>query len=361
MLLFFLFFGLRGYLDTDFSIYYPIYEETPTLWDWDGILRFFSLNNTYDITRIEPGYKIYLMLLKSISSNYIIVQITSSLIDVFLINYFFKKYSAQYALSFILFLLFSGIILEINLLRNSKSIFIFLYSIQYIKERKIAKYYICNIIALLFHSSSIFFFPLYFFLHKKLPKVVIWSVFIIGNIVYILQIQYITPIISAIASSLGETYATLFDIYSSSDSFSSGYGITIGFIERFFTYILLFLSYNRINKYFKDNSSLNIFYNSFFIYFVSYTFLSEYSVFIDRITTLFSFSYWILYTYLFSIYKSNYRRIFVSILFIFAILKLYKSNNIIIRKYENIIFGVQSFEEAQSRLYQHIDKIFNNE
>ena len=133
MLVFFLFFGFRGYIDTDFAVYYPIYEMTPTLNDVDGTARFFSGINEDYIVKIEPGFKVALVILKSISNNYFFLQIVSSLINVLFLNYFFKRFSPQYALGFVIFLIFSGLIIEINLIRNSKAIFLFIYSLQYIK------------------------------------------------------------------------------------------------------------------------------------------------------------------------------------------------------------------------------------
>lgn len=363
ILMFLFFFGLRGYLDTDFAVYYPLYEDTPTIFQFDKILKFITENKNTDINRIESGFKIFFILLKTITSNYYFVQFVSTLIDVLFLNYFFKKYSSQYALSFILFFIFSGIILEINLLRNIKSIFVFLYSLQYIKERKIIKYYLCMAVALLLHTSAIFFLPMYFFLHKKIPKAVIWSVFLLGNIVYLLQVHFIAPIVQSVSTLLGGAYSLMAEFYTNSDLYSSGYGITIGFLERFVTFIIMFCNYNRIRGFVNDDKLLNIFYNAFFIYFICNTFLSEYSVFIDRVTVLFVFSYWILYAYFYSAMQKILKPFFNLVFFFFGILKMYKANNFITHDYKNVIFENKSYEEAYRQsiyiLNKHLDKILD--
>jgi hypothetical protein len=359
MLIFFVFFGLRGYMDTDFVVYYPIYEAAPTLSDTSGVVRFFShLTDDY-LLKVEPGFKIFVVLLKSISSDYFLLQIVSSLIDVIFLNYFLKKYSPQYVLGFIMFLIFSGLIIEFNLLRNSKAIFIFIYSLQFIKERNALKYFICNGIGLFFHSSAIFYFPLYFFLHKKIPNQVVWGAFIVGNVLYLGQIKFITPIVIALGNLVGGVYSLMAETYSEDSLYSTGYGITMGYVEKVFTFILFYRLYNRIGEFIKDEKLLNIFFNLFFIFTVTYLFLSEYSVLIDRMTTLFVMSYWILYPYVYAVLERMFKMVFTFILLMFGLYKMYNSNNNIIRKYENILWDKPTITRAYYIINKHLDKILS--
>ncbi|WP_159479117.1 EpsG family protein [Chryseobacterium sp. 18068] len=359
MLVFFVFFGFRGYLDTDFVVYYPIYEATPTLSDTQGVLKFFSgLNEDY-LLKVEPGFKVFAILLKSISEDYFFLQIVSSLIDVIFLNYFFKKYSPQYALGFIMFLIFSGLIIEFNLLRNSKAIFIFIYSLQFIKDRNPVKYFICNGIGLLFHSSAIFYFPLYFFLHKKFAPQLVWGAFILGNVLYLGQIKFITPMVVAIGDFFGGVYSLMAEAYSKDSLYSTGYGITMGYIEKFFTFILFYYSYNKVGEKIKDEKTLNIFFNLFFIFTVTYLFLSEYAVLIDRMTTLFVMSYWILYPYIYTLLERMFKLIFAFILFLFGTYKMINSNNNIIRKYENILWDKPTITRAYYIINKHLDKVLS--
>lgn len=359
MSVFLIFFGFRGYIDTDFVVYYPLYESAPSLFDTKGVVDFFwHLNEDY-LLKIEPGFKVLVVILKSISSNYFFLQIISSLIDVIFLNYFFRKYSPQYTLGFILFIIFSGQVIEINLLRNSKAIFLFLYSLQFIKERNALKFYICNGIGLFFHSSAIFYFPLYFFLHKKFPPILVWSAFIIGNILYLGQIKFITPIILAMGKFFGGVYAMMAQGYSEDSLYSTGYGITMGYLEKFLTFILFYSFYERIAAFIKDENMLNIFFNLFFIFTSTYLFLSEYSVLIDRVTTLFVVSYWILYPHIYAILDKSFKMIFATILLIFGTYKMLYSNNMITRRYENILWNKPSVTKAYYNLNRHLDKILN--
>lgn len=359
MLVFFVFFGFRGYLDTDFTVYYPLYEMAPSIGDTKGVAKFFSGMHEDVLLKIEPGFKIILVLLKSINEDYFTLQIFSSFIDVLFLNYFFKKYSPQYVLGFMMYLIFSGLIIEINLLRNSKSIFLFIYSLQFIKERNAVKFFICNGIGILFHSSAIFFFPLYFFLHKKIPMPFVWGTFLLGNLLFLGQIRYITPVVIAVGDFFGGAYSLLAEGYSNNKLFNSSYSISVGYFEKVFTFIILYLFYRKIGDKIKDENTLNIFYNSFFLYAVSYFFLSEYSVFIDRITTLFVFSYWILYAYLYTTLKQELKTVFTIILLIFGIYKMVNLNNNILRNYENILWDKPTITKAYFNFNKNFDKLFN--
>lgn len=359
MIVFVVFFGCRGYIDTDFMLYMPLYELSPTIDDSAGIAKFFSGINEDYILKIEPGFKVFMVLLKSISPDYFFLQFVSSLIDVLFLNYFFKKYSPQYVLGFIAFLIFTGFIVEFNLLRNSKAIFIFIYSLQFIKERKAAKFFICNSIGLLFHSSAIFYFPLYFFLHKKITPGIVWGTFLLGNFLFIAQIKYITPVVTAVGSMLGGAYNIMVEAYSDDKFTSSGYGITIGYLEKLLSFILFYKFYKKIGDYIKDNVTVNIFFNLFFLYTVSYLFLSEYSVFTDRITTLFVFSYWIMYPMLYATLERGLKTLFTFVMLLFGSYKMYKSNNMIIRNYENFLWNKPSVSRAYAVINKHLDSILN--
>ncbi|WP_363315516.1 EpsG family protein [uncultured Chryseobacterium sp.] len=359
MLVFFVFFGFRGYLDTDFAVYYPLFESAPNLFDFKEVANFFSHTNEDYLLKIEPGFKVLLIILKTIIPNYFFLQIISSLINVLFLDYFFRKYSPQYILSFIMFLIFSGLVIEINLLRNSKAIFLFLYSLQFIEKRNPAKYFICNGIGLLFHSSAIFYFPLYFFLHKKINPAFVWGTFILGNALYLGQIKFITPVVIGVGNMIGGAYAGLAEFYSESSLYSSGYGITIGYLEKVLTFIIFYKSYNKISEYIKDQNLTNIFFNLLFIFTTAYLYLNEYSVLIERITTLFAASYWILFPYFYATLEKFMKTIFTFVLLLFGILKMYKSNNFIIRRYENILWNKPSIAKAYYILNKHMDKILH--
>jgi hypothetical protein len=342
-------------------VYYPLYESAPVISDARGVSDFFSTTAEDFIIKIEPGFKFLVVILKSISSEYYLLQIVSTVIDVIFLDYFFKKYSPNYVLGYIVFCMFSGLLIEINLLRNSKAIFIFMYSLQFLKDRNALKYFVCNAIGLLFHSSAIFFFPLYFFLHKKLQPSLVWSLFILGNVIYLGQIKFITPLLVAVGNFFGGVYALMAEFYSTEKTYSSGYGITIGYLEKILIFIVFYTYYNRIveKRGEEKNAETNMFFNLLIMYTGSYLFLSEFTVLIDRITTLFAVSYWILFPLLYCTLEHTMKMFFSAIIFLFGFYKMYRSNNIIIRKYENILWDNPSVSRAYYNVNKHLDKILN--
>ncbi|GAP72124.1 hypothetical protein SAMD00024442_25_11 [Candidatus Symbiothrix dinenymphae] len=352
---FLFFFGLRGYIFSDWAVYYPLFEQTPSIWSGD-IVDFFVTDN-FGLVRIEPGYKVYCVLLKSFFSDFFCFQFVSAAIDVFFLDYFFRRYSKNYALSFVLFILFGGLGLEINLMRNIKAIFLFLYSIKYIEKKNFKAYLLCNVIGMSFHFSSILFLPMYFLLNRNLSKTFIWITFIIGNILYLLQIKYIGAIVSYIASMVGGKYAIAVSSYLGSEIYGASYGISIGYIERTFTYLLLFWNYKKILR----NNIMygKIFLNSFLIYFVMFSFFSEASIFTDRFPVLFIFSYWILYPEFFSILKRKSNKlIFIFLLLCYGVLKQLKGSNIM-DEYENVLFGTHSYQEELNIMSDSMQQIMD--
>ena len=73
---------------------------------------------------------------------------------------------------------------------------IFLYSIQYIKERNILKFTLCILIATLFHYTAIIAFPLFFLRHDKLSARSYFVGFIICFLFFFLKVSLIDILIN---------------------------------------------------------------------------------------------------------------------------------------------------------------------
>ena len=159
MLLYLLFFGFRGYIGADWNNYYPFYKMLPSL--------FSGGYGTHDFL-FEPGFLLFSTICKTISSNYHFFIFVNSLVNILLLNIFIKRYlpTRKYVLGIMIFILMGGFNNEIDLLRSSKSVLLFMISIKYIEEKKLSKFLLINLIGLSFHSMSIIFFPLYFFLNR---------------------------------------------------------------------------------------------------------------------------------------------------------------------------------------------------
>jgi len=366
IILFLFFFGLRGFVYTDWVIYAPLFEKLPTIGE-GGLSKVLSTDFSEEFLTdvsvgkagLELGFVYFTVFFKSIINNYFAFIFTNTLIDVILLNIFLKRYTKYYVLSIILFMVFGGFILEFNLLRNIKALLLFLVSLKYLQERRIVPYFLLNILGFFFHSSALIFFPLYFILNKQWPQWLIWSIFIVGNIIFLLHIKYLEPITVTIADIMGGRMGVKARLYFASDFYSQAYGLGLGYIERVITFLVMILSQKKLKE---QNAYNQIFINCFLLYFIIYFFFSEIMVAVQRLSVLFVFAYWILYPeLLFSIKESVNKWILVIAILGYSTLKITQANSTISSRYDNLLFGIESFEDRSTKIYNNYDALFKQE
>ncbi len=339
-ILFIFFFGLRGFIQSDFQNYYPWFEELPTLWKGKLLESF--------ISSYEPGFVLFTVICKSLIPNYFFWVFICVLLDILLLKKIFKEYSVNVCLSFAIYFAIGAIIMEYNLMRNIKAILIILLSLKYLRERKLGKYLMCILIAMCFHLMAIIFIPLYFILHKRWPKPLLFVIFISCLAVLFLRISFLPVILPLVAQALGGEYAILTEHYFSSGALDSSYGISFGLIERVITFFLVFCYYD---KWADKVGDKYIFLNMVVIYFMCFTLLTEMSVLLERFSYFFALSYCIFYPNLLKLVKIPNNK-YILVFFIVAVftLKIAVQTKTIVCKYDNILFGIESFEERLSTL-----------
>lgn len=335
-----LFLGLRGHLMSDWMSYYPYFDSLPSLVthsssDLFGGIQLLS----------EPLFYIYSVIIKTVVDNYFFWIFIHVLIDIFILDRFFHRYSSYYVLSFIVFFVFGGAGLEINMLRNIKAIMLFLLSFQYLEARKPLPYFLLNSVGLLFHVSSILYFPLYFIVNKQFSKKFIWGIFIVGNVIFLLKISFIFPILKILGQILGGRIEHVITVYGNLDIYSKGYALSVGFIERNITFILFALYYQKLtlaNKYNK------LFFNIYLCYFVTFFFFSDMTIITERVPNLFFCSYWVLYPNMFKLVENlrNQKLVFYYMVLLLCFKTTSGFGNILCR-YDNVITGVSSFAERK--------------
>lgn len=362
MLVFLLFFGLRGFVYTDWLVYYNMFNGLPTFWSGDlgGALssdftQEFVTDVSMDQAGLELGFIYSTVLFKSFIPDYYLWVFCSVLIDVLIINQFVKRYSEYYVLSFIFFLVFGGVAIEMNLMRNVKALMLFLLSLKYLEERRLLPYILLNAIGLTFHVSAIFFFPLYFILNKEWPKWLTWSIFILGNILFLSHLNYIKPVVLGITDLLGGRMAIKAKLYFESELYSKAIGFGMGYFERIGTFILLMIMQRRlINK----RPSNIIFINAYICFFFIYFFFYEIMIAIERMALLFSFSYWIIYPALFGELKRIRQKLMAYVLLVvYSLLIIYKDNKSVFSRYDNLLFGIQSYEDRKQIMDENLDLV----
>lgn len=342
--LLFFFIGLRGFIFSDWKSFHPFYEAAPTLFSGtDTVVRFVQ-TSMYSVW--EKGFVLYSILIKTLCGNYFFWQAFSYTIDFLILRWVFSTYAPRrICLCFAFFFVF-GLVLQVNLLRNIKAILLFMISLRFVESRKILPFLLLNGAGCLFHISSIIFLPLYFILAKRLAPGMLIAIFLLGNVIYLAQIPWCLPVLNLLGTLMDNRLSALIETYAASERWTVSYGVTIGYIERTGTFILMMM----YRKKLCSNTSGNILFNCLLLYLFSYLYLSEMRILTDRIPILFSFSYWLLYPMLYGFLPRTKKALFLCLFCMYSCMKLLFGGKSILYSYDNALFLRWSYEERVQTL-----------
>lgn len=334
--IFVFFFGFRGYIMSDWIIYHNLFYDCAL----EDIRNFKLSADGY----IEPGFTLFMIVCKSIFRDYHFFVFVSTLINTVLLIRFFNKYSNNVLLCLMLFIIFDGLTIMVNLMRNSIAILICLNALEYLQNKRPIQYFTLCIIAATFHVSSLIFIPLYFLLNIRIPRWTFISLIILLNIIYLLHIPIIVHLLSFTGLDTDNTDKVI--AYTQKLVYTSK--LSIGYIERLFTSFLIICYYDKLHEIRKESS---IFINAFLIYIMFLFVFSDFPIIGHRMANLFAFSYWILWGDFIKCFAiENNRRIFTAFLFMYCIFRIIGSTQLPDFEYENVLFGAKSYDE---RLYIH--------
>ena len=337
MIVFVVFFCFRGYVQTDTINYYALFERLP------GIL-----SGIADEPHFDKGFIVYMEIIKSLGFNYDQFIIISTFIDLILLTILFRQYFSYkyYALFFYLFLMFTGLEYEFNLMRNIKATLLFLISIKYIYSRNFIKFLILNLLALSFHWSSILFFPLYFILHKEISLKSYSVLFLVGILIYVLM-PYVLHALLQIFTTVFEGYmfTEKIDDYLNLDMFSAGKQFSLMDIALMIWYVLILITYNQIKR---TSPHVICFINLFALYFLFSCMGSGMILFRQRVAILFEPSCWLLFIWLIKSQRYTNKVILFSVIVLYGMFLTYRrTKNDTMYQYDNFLLSekVISMEE----------------
>ena len=333
---FLFFFGFRGYIYTDWTSYTEVFRRV----EWDDLCKF----DITDERLHEPGFTLFCLLVKTLTGDYIFLNVFSITIYLVLFLRFCKQFGIQNKpLVLMLFLAMDGAVIAINLIRNCISIAIWLNALIYIKEKKPLPYFALCLLALTFHFSALLFFPLYFLLNLKTNRWVFLCSFIFFFLFFLtkqsiilnaLQILGLEGALEVKAEAYTELYVTSRVLNPS------------GTLEIFALVILVFIYFSEITKRFKGGGYIIL--NTLLLYFFAYYFCGEFKTMSDRISTLFVFARWMVWTEMISIlFIENNRKLLAGIIFLYCFYMTVLNFNDPILEYDNVLTGAKS--EAQRR------------
>lgn len=334
------FYGTRGFIQTDFVAYYYSFDKMPL-----SPVAFLKhlVSHPKDF-----GFTIYCYLIKVLFRSYFAFTFISTLIDLVLLTWFFNRYLPDkiFAFFIVIFIYYYGSILELNLMRNVKSILIFCLSIKYIYNRQLTKFLIVNLIGLTFHWSAIVFFPLYFFIHKPTSEKRYWILFAVSIIIYFISPVVIHKSLYAIGKVSTPGIAERINAYLSEEMLSQGRLISFGDMIRCGLAVVVGVNFKRLIQ--EDNRNA-IWINLYIIYFLLSMLSHGMTVILSRWCCLFAGACWILYPKLVLIQKNSFTKcVYISCFSLICLSGLFiQVKNEPINEYDSWMFSKEkkSFEE----------------
>ena len=336
---FILFFGFRGFVNTDCLSYYPFFQNLKTI--WDGI-PYEQILSGYEW---EPGFITVVYWFKSFIPIYQVWIFIWTIILLIALDYIFLRYVKYYSLAFLVFFVFGGYGIITNLMRASIALSIFFFSVPYLVTGKCKRFICLNAVGCLFHISSLIYILSYPILRRKIPIFILVFVFIIVFCCNIVGIDF-SSIFSVLASAFSfERISLLVDRYASAESNSI---FSIGNIERFSTYILVCMFYKKMNNETEKN---RIFLNAYILYFICFYAFFKMGDVAQRMSGLFIFSYWIFYNKLYQNLRMKSRKtFFLFVLLLYSTLKIISGMSMPYHQYSNILWTNEAFEDAVKRI-----------
>lgn len=331
---FFLFFGFRGYIGTDWLNYELSYSVT----SWSEWL----------VTDYELGYSAIAKTFAYFEIDYFYFVAFLTAIQVLLFDRFIAKYSfASVPFSYIIIIALFPVLI-IDLQRNFISILIVMNAIPLLEKNQKKRFYFLVALSMLFHLSAIVFFLLPLINKYRFNQRAVFFLFLIGLIVYFLQLNFYQGALSALGSAVGGRFEHLINQSAGEEEMS--YGITIGILEKIILFIMLLLMYPSV----MNRSPLII--KASFIYLLIYLYFSTSQSFINRFANLFFWGYMLAYGVLIvTLKKYKLSSLLVCFLLLFCLMRVYIGYNNVIYKYVNVLIKEENRMERISNRRLHYE------
>ena len=163
--------------------YFDEYSSYPTMSD--------IFTTDFSSMRYQPLFYLFAAVCKLFGDNFFYFQLFHAIFINLIIFLFLKRYSQYKFAAILLYYLLYYLYFNMEILRESLSVCIFLIAVQYLINKSYIRYYILIIIAYFLHSSAIFLFVLpvfVYFLNKNklyfillLLGVIILYMYVISN------------------------------------------------------------------------------------------------------------------------------------------------------------------------------------
>lgn len=258
---FFVFKAFRWDTGTDWSQYLLCFNDS----DWSNI---FSYNRAlYVDLKMEPGYVLLNVLIKTLLPFYTAFLVVTNLFIFVVYTKFYNRIFPRYCLQSLTLFLF---ITEVFPVRQSISAAIFCFAYYYINKKSFIKYLGTVCICSLIHYASLFLIPFYFFLKLELRFIHYAIIYLIIGLVadklfdivgLLTQLNVLPPFIQQLLIVYGDQDLRVSQLGDSSGSFWPSY------VFHFSLFLIIYYCYlkqcNNENEDMKKWKTIGL--NSYFI------------------------------------------------------------------------------------------------
>ena len=143
-------FSFLRYSYNDTVNYVIMFNNAPTTWEFLAENGWFQLGGNY------LSY-LYQSVVHDLTDNIHIYFFFPALLSSYAVVKFFKRYSVSPAFSLLIFFSLGTYIMYVAALKQSIAMFFVLLGIPYLEDRKYGPYYLCVIIAMMFHTHAFMF------------------------------------------------------------------------------------------------------------------------------------------------------------------------------------------------------------
>ncbi|MCL1669433.1 EpsG family protein [Elizabethkingia ursingii] len=332
-LFFFIFFGTRGLIGSDWYNYMYYFDNT-------------SFSDIKIVEDFELGFSFLTKFLKLIGFNYNYYVLFITLIQTILFDNIIRKYSVNISLTYALFVCLFPLLI-IDALRNLLSILIACQALPYIEQKKNRKAILIIVTSMFFHTTGVFFFLLFPFSKNYIRQPYILILLVIGTFIYFFQLRFFDILIE----SLGGVFGGRIDYLSKSVTKSDqSYGITFGIVEKYFFAYLLLKNFDVIKK---TKILTPVFFNLFFIYIFIYLFFSTSESFINRFSLLFFIFYIVGIVNCIFVLKLYKQRIILNAVILLIFIKTFLTFNNILYDYSTFIYKKDDINKRETDRFNY--------
>jgi hypothetical protein len=228
-LVIFIFLALRYDFGNDYQEY---------LKDFLRINSAFNINRIWEIARFEPGWVFLCTLFRPFGFFAMVAFL--ALINCFVYYRFIEKYvpNNYYWLSVFIYVFYPSFMLtQASAMRQSLAISIFIFSLNFLCERKTIRYLICACLASTVHFSAIVLIPLCLIslFNWKISRASAICIFILYSSIYFVGKLFKNSLVFLI-----KTYLSKYEFYLKGTGVEIGTGIGVIFLSVMFALILYY-------------------------------------------------------------------------------------------------------------------------